>query len=68
MALQWEFSGSATQTHFTVAQAVADAMEALGVDYVSSAVVDRACEILGDGWDAKSVWAYIENCSFEVIA
>lgn len=67
MTIQWEFSGSATQTHFIAAQAVADAMEALGVDHVSGAVIDRACEILGDDWDARSVWAMIGNCSFEVI-
>lgn len=67
ITVNWEFSGRASQVAFDAAQAVADAMEALGSDHVSGAVIDRACQMLGDDWDSESVWAMIENCSFEVV-
>ena len=66
-SVQWEFMGSATQDRFEAAQAVADAMEILGTIEPSKDVLAKACQILGRDWDAKSVLAMIENCSFERI-
>lgn len=63
-SITWEFIGRASQQHFDVAQAVADAMVAMESPVVTPKVVKRACEQLGDGWDPSSVYAYIENCSF----
>ncbi len=63
-SITWEFMGSATQEHFDVAQAVADAMVAMESPVVTPGVVNRACEQLGAGWDPQSVYAHIENCSF----
>lgn len=64
-SVQWEFAGSATHEHFDAAQAVADAMEILGTIEPTKDVLAKACQILGRDWDAKSVLAMIENCSFE---
>ena len=66
-SVQWEFMGRATQEHFDAAQAVADAMEIHGTTDTTKEVIGKACEILGRDWDAKSVRAMIENCSFERI-
>lgn len=66
-SVQWEFMGPATQEHFDAAQAVADAMEILGTIEPTKDVLAKACQILGRDWDAKSVLAMIENCSFERI-
>ena len=66
-SVQWEFMGPATQEHFDAAQAVADAMEILGTIETTKDVLAKACQILGRDWDAKSVLAMIENCSFERI-
>ena len=66
-SVQWEFMGSATQERFEAAQAVADAMEILGTTETTKDVLAKACQILGRDWDAKSVLAMIENCSFERI-
>ena len=63
-SITWEFIGRASQQHFDVAQAVADAMMALGSAVVTSEVVNMACDSLGDGWDPPSVYASIQNCSF----
>ncbi len=65
--VQWEFMGRATQEHFDAAQAVADAMEIHGTTDTTKEVVAKACQILGRDWDAKSVLAMIENCSFSRI-
>ena len=66
-SVQWEFMSSATQERFEAAQAVADAMEILGTTETTKDVLAKACQILGRDWDAKSVLAMIENCSFERI-
>ncbi len=66
-SVQWEFMGGATQKHFDAAQAVADAMEIHGTTDTTKEVIAKACQILGGDWDAKSVLAMIENCSFERI-
>ena len=63
-SITWEFMGRASQQQFDVAQAVADAMVALGSAVVTSEVVNMACDSLGDGWDPPSVYASIQNCSF----
>jgi hypothetical protein len=63
-SVTWEFMGPASQQKFDVAQAVADAMVAMESPVVTPGVVNRACEQLGDGWDADSVYSLIENCSF----
>ena len=64
-SVQWEFMGPATQEHFDAAQAVADAMEILGTIETTKDVLAKACQILGRDWDANSVLAMIEHCSFE---
>jgi len=63
-AVQYEFMGRSTQEHFDAAQAVATAMEIHGTTDTTKEVIAKACEILGRDWDAKSVRAMIENCSF----
>ena len=67
IAVQWEFTGPATQDRFDAAQAVADSMEILGTIEPTKDVLAKACQILGGDWDSKSVLAMIENCSFERI-
>jgi hypothetical protein len=64
LIVTWEFMGPASQQKFDVAQAVADAMVAMESPVVTPGVVNRACEQLGNGWDADSVYSAIENCSF----
>ena len=64
LAVQWEFMGATNQTKSDAAQAVATAMEIFGTTDTTKDVVAKACEILGNDWDAKSVLAMIENCSF----
>jgi hypothetical protein len=66
-AVQYEFMGRSTQEHFDAAQAVATAMELQGATDTTKEVIAKACEILGRDWDAKSVLAMIENCSFSRI-
>lgn len=66
MAVNYDFMGRASADAHIAAGAVADAMEALGVDTVSRDVIEHAATTLGDGWDFKSVEACIGNCSFEV--
>lgn len=66
-AVQYNFMGRATQEHFDAAQAVADAMEIHGTTDTTKEVISKACQILGNDWDAKSVLAMIENCSFSRI-
>lgn len=63
-SVKWEFT-RITDEHFDAAQAVADAMEILGTIEPTKDVLAKACQILGRDWDAKSVLAMIEHCSFE---
>jgi len=63
-AVQYEFMGATSQSKSDVAQAVADAMEIHGTTETTKEVISKACQILGNDWDAKSVLAMIENCSF----
>ena len=63
-AVQYEFMGATSQSKSDVAQAVADAMEIHGTTDTTKEVIAKACQILGNDWDSKSVLAMIENCTF----
>ena len=65
--VQYEFMGATNQTKSDAAQAVATAMKIFETTDTTKEVIAKACEILGRDWDAKSVLAMIENCSFERI-
>jgi phosphoribosylformimino-5-aminoimidazole carboxamide ribonucleotide (ProFAR) isomerase len=64
MQVSYVFFGGVSQQHFDAAQAVCEAMEQACVVELSTFIVDQAAAILGEGWDAESVMAFVENCSF----
>jgi hypothetical protein len=67
-SISWEFMGRASNNGFQAAEAVSIAMQELRVDRVTKDVLHTAAASLGGTWDARSVEACIENCSFEKIA
>ena len=64
MAIDYNFMGPASDDAQTAARAVASAMEMYSTTEFSRYVVEYALIRLGDGWDEKSLWAVLENCSF----
>lgn len=67
-AVQYNFFGSISRDAMHAADIVALAMEANQLcDLKDAGVIAMALAVLGDTWDKKSLFAVLDDCSFEAI-